>query len=155
MPDGLPPALDNVLRSSGIDPNNPDVVRTAELTLQITSLSLPLPPPEVLSEYERSFPGLVNRLIAWTDEQRKHRFRLEARRAEREERRLDRAQIFAAIISIVGLALSAYVSTAASSFGYAVSNWIVPCVIAVVAIGGPTAAVYLARRNLKEAPKSD
>jgi uncharacterized membrane protein len=152
--EGLPPSIDVALRSHGLDTRDPDVLRAAEVTLQITNSSLPMPPPDVLVKYEKSFPGLVGRFIGWTEEQRKHRFSIEQTRVNREERRLDRSQIFAFITGLVSLGLATYTATISNSFG-PVASWIVPCVIAIVGIGGPTAAVYLSRMNIKDTNKSD
>jgi uncharacterized membrane protein len=110
--------------------------------------SLPLPPPPVLSAYDEAFPGLVEKLISWTEEQRNHRFKLERAHAERSETRLDRGQWIAGIVAIGGLVLASIVGVVGSSSA--------ATVIAIVAVGGPTAAIAIASRQRQDtsAPKA-
>jgi len=56
--------------------------------------------------------------------------------AEGAERRANRGQFIMAFIAVFGLSLSAYVGLK--------GNWIVGSVLAVVSIGGPTAATAIA-----------
>jgi hypothetical protein len=72
----IPPGLDTVLRKAGIDPT-PDVTKAIEISLMMFRGSLPLPPPPILAEYEKTFPGLTEKIIHWTEEQRTHRQSLE------------------------------------------------------------------------------
>jgi uncharacterized membrane protein len=65
--------------------------------------SLPLPPPVVLQEYNSAFPGLVQQIVAWTEEQRQHRMALERLRTQSSERKLNRAQWIAATVALGGL----------------------------------------------------
>ncbi|WP_423868964.1 DUF2335 domain-containing protein [Bradyrhizobium sp.] len=94
-------------------------------------------PPEILAQYEREFPGLADRLVNWTEQQRSHRQSLERQRTDGSERRMDRSQLIAGTVAVWGITLSALVGI----FG---SPWAAG-VIAVVAIGGPTAAIWLAK----------
>jgi uncharacterized membrane protein len=45
--------------------------------LKISSFSGPLPPPEILAEYERIIPGGANRIMVMAETQAKHRQELE------------------------------------------------------------------------------
>jgi uncharacterized membrane protein len=101
--------------------------------------SLPLPPPSVLAEYNAAYPGLVDKIVEWTEIQRQHRQALERQTAEGSERPMNRGQLIAATVAIWGLTLAAAVGI----FG----NPYVATVIAIVAIGGPTAALLLARNT--------
>jgi uncharacterized membrane protein len=94
----------------------------------MASGSLPLPPASILSEYNQAFPGLVEKIIFWTEEQRKHRQLLERQRAERVE---GRSNFF----------VGTYVGGCRCYF---CNPWAAG-VIAIVSIGGPTAAIWLAR----------
>lgn len=58
--------------------------------------SLPLPPAAVLSDYNEEFPGLVDKIVQWTDDQRQHRMTLEMRTTIGAEKRMDRGQLIAA-----------------------------------------------------------
>jgi uncharacterized membrane protein len=108
--------------------------------------SLPLPPPALLSEYDRAFPGLVQKIIEWTEEQRKHRHKLEDKVTTGSEKRMDRGQIIAGVVAVWGLTLAAICAI----FG----NPYAAGVIAIVAIGGPTAAIFLARTGKTQPPAS-
>jgi uncharacterized membrane protein len=100
---------------------------------------LPLPPAPILAEYEKAYPGLIAKFVEWTDSQRGHRQALENLRQERSERRMDRGQIIAGSVALWGLTVAAVVGI----FG---NPWVAG-IIAIVAIGGPTAAVILARNT--------
>src|SRR4051794_27951733 len=78
----ISPGLDTVLRKAGIDTRDPKVTKAIEITQtqMILSGSLPLPPPIVLEEYNAAFPGLVEQIVVWTEEQRRHRMKLERER---------------------------------------------------------------------------
>jgi uncharacterized membrane protein len=113
--------------------------------MMMASGSLPLPPPAVLSDYNEAFPGLVEKIVDWTEEQRQHRMRLENQVTAGTENRMNRGQLIAASVAIIGLGLAALVGI--------VGNPYVAMVIAVVSIGGPTAAVYLARGGVTPTPR--
>jgi uncharacterized membrane protein len=99
--------------------------------------SLPLAPPPILKEYQSIKPELVDKLIEWTEKQATHRRDLERIRTERSENRFDRGQKIAASVALGGLILAA-------GEGILGNPW-VAAIIAVVAIGGPTAAIIMAR----------
>jgi uncharacterized membrane protein len=131
----IPPGLDSVLRTAGIDPT-PELTKAIEISLMMFSGSLPLPPPPILAEYEKAFPGLVLKIIKWTEEQRSHRQALERQRTSGSENRMDRGQYIAGAVAIWGLTMAAVAGIWSTFVGV---------VIAIVAIGGPTAAIWLAR----------
>jgi uncharacterized membrane protein len=90
-----------------------------------------------LAEYNATIPGLGDKTVVWTEEQRKHRQSLEKQRTDGSERRMDRAQISAAAIAVWGLTMAAAVGIFGSLY--------VGIALAIVSIGGPTAAIWLAR----------
>ena len=137
----LPPSLDKALRKAGINPSDPDVTKTLEISFSMltASGSLPLPPPAILNDYNRAYPGLVDKIIGWTEEQRRHRMALENMVTNGAENRMNKGQLVGACVALIGLGLSALVGI--------IGNPYVAGVIAVVSIGGPTAAIYLARAN--------
>lgn len=142
----IPPGLDSALRASGIDPKDPTVTRALEISLMMFSGSLPLAPPPILKEYQSIKPEIVDKLIEWTETQAAHRRDLERTRTERSENRFDRGQKIAAAVALGGLILAA----AEGVFG---NPW-VAAVIAIVAIGGPTAAIIMARNmRAQQTPK--
>ena len=85
LPDILPRVLDGALRSAGLDISDPKISRAVEVTMMVASGPLPLPPPDILEAYETRFPGLVDRFIGWTEEQRQHRFANETERNRRDD----------------------------------------------------------------------
>jgi hypothetical protein len=53
----IPTTLDTVLRTAGVDTTDPKVSKVIELiSLTMFRGSLPLPPPEVLVEYNNAYP---------------------------------------------------------------------------------------------------
>jgi len=142
----VPAALGEALRGAGIDPGDPKVSKAIEISLMLFSGPLPLPPPHLWEAWERTHPGVTEKIVEWTDRQSKHRQFLERLRAERSENRLDRAQFIAASVAIGGLCLSAVVGILGSP--------VVASIIAIVSVGGPTAATaFVAWRNGKAPSK--
>jgi uncharacterized membrane protein len=141
----VPPAIDAALRSAGVDPQDPNITKTVGISLNMMTARghLPLPPPQLLNEYDQVYPGLTAKIVAWTDEQRHHRMELERLVTTGSESRMNRGQVIAGAVALCGLCLAALVGT----YG---NPWVAG-VIAVVSVGGPTAAVYLARGEM--APK--
>jgi uncharacterized membrane protein len=138
QPEIIPPALDSALQRAGIDTRDPQVFRALEISLtMMVSGSLPLPPPQILQEYKSISPALVEKFVEWTELQSAHRRELERTGTERAERRFDRGQWIAATVATGGLLLAAVVGI----FG---NPWVAG-MIAIVAVGGPTAAIWLAR----------
>jgi uncharacterized membrane protein len=141
--DLLPPGLDKALRTAGVDPQDPNVTKTLDISLNLMMArgSLPLPPPALLSEYDRAFPGLVGKIIEWTESQRSHRLKLEKQVTDGAERRMDRGQFIAGATALCGLGMATICGI--------IGNPFVACTIAIVAIGGPAAAIVLAARSEK------
>ena len=139
LPEILPPALEGALETAGVDVNNPQVTKAVQVSASffVARGSLPIMPPEILAEYEREFPGLGHKIIDWTEQQRNHRQSLERQRTEGSETRMNRGQLIAGGVAVWGVSLAALVGI----FGNA---WAAG-VIAIVSIGGPTAAIWLAR----------
>lgn len=74
----------------------------------IAQFSSPLPPPEILANYERAQPGLINKIIEMTEKESNHRRELEKQKllAEIESLRggdtlISRAQFFALVIAVL------------------------------------------------------
>jgi hypothetical protein len=106
----LPPGLNSALRTAGIDPTNPEIFRAVEISLTMMfSGSLPIAPPQVLNEYKKVDPALVQKLVDWTEQQSKHRRGIENLKANRSEARLDRGQLIGAAVALGGLTLATVV----------------------------------------------
>ena len=97
----------------------------------------PLPSPEVLAEFDEVVPGLAERIVVAWETQTAHRQSLEVGAVGRSDRRKDRAQIFSFATSIAGVIAAGLVGVH--------GHWSAAIGIAAVAVGGPGAALYLAR----------
>jgi uncharacterized membrane protein len=88
------------------------VQRTIEV-IRVSSISargtLPLPPPQLLAEYQDVLPDLPQRLINWTETQSAHRRELEMLQAEGQEKRMNRGQSGALAVSVIGLVIAGIV----------------------------------------------
>ena len=135
LPSDIGPGLRSALEEAGVDPADPSVSKVLEISLMAFSGSLPLPPALLLKEWEECYPGITGKLIEWTEQQAEHRRALD----KSEESRLNRGQAIAGAVALGGLALA----TVCGIFG----NPVVASIIAVVAVGGPTAAVVIARSD--------
>ena len=141
--DIVSPALESILRNAGVDPTDPNVSKALEVSLTMMfSGSLPLAPPPILKEYGNIRPELIDKLIEWTEQQSAHRRKLERLRTEGSERRLNRSQWIGAAVALGGLGLAAIVGSYSASTAIA---------IVLVAVGGPTAAIWLAH-NMRRPP---
>lgn len=74
----------------------------------IAQFSSPLPPPEVLANYERAQEGLISKIIEMIEAESKHRRELEIEKIKAEVQSLQRgdllisrAQIFAFLIAVI------------------------------------------------------
>jgi uncharacterized membrane protein len=133
LPDIIPPEAVEVLRKAGID--SPEKA-AAVITVAASVSRSPYPSPEMLRAYEDFRPGMADQVLQQVHEQRKHRQNLEKLRTKGSERRMNHAQRNSLIIAILSIFLAA---------GAAYYSTIVAGVIAVVGVGGPSAATILAR----------
>jgi uncharacterized membrane protein len=140
----VPAALESVLRNVGVDPRDPNVSKALEISLTMMfSGSLPLAPPPILSEYGKIRPELIDKLVQWTEQQARHRREMERLRTEGSEKRMFRAQWIGAAVALGGLILSAIVAQYSTAAAIA---------IALVCVGGPTAAIWLAHNMRRPSP---
>jgi uncharacterized membrane protein len=139
----IPPDLEAFLRKIGVDPT--DVSRALQITLTSLTMSgsLPLAPPPILREYGNIRPELIDKLVEWTEQQSTHRREMERLRTEGSEKRMHRAQWIGASVALGGLSLAAYVAHYSTAAAIA---------IALVSVGGPTAAIWLAHNMRRPTP---
>jgi hypothetical protein len=90
----------------------------------------------MLHAYDEYKPGMGTEVVEWLKDQTRHRQGLERNRTDGSERRLNQSQIFAFVIGMAGLVIAA-IASYWSTF--------VAAVIAIVAVGGPSAASIMAR----------
>lgn len=142
LSEGIPAPLERALREAGVNTHDPEVQRTLQV-ISVSSIvargTLPLPPPQLLAEYQQVLPDLPQRLINWTETQSAHRRELELLKAEGQERRMNRGQWGALAVSLIGLVIAGVVGV----YG----NGITASFIALFSVGGPAAAVLLASNS--------
>ncbi len=88
----------------------------------------------MLAEYDQYKAGFSDRVIEKINKESEHRHQLN----NRDERRKDRSQIFGFVTALAGMGIAA--ATAILSDSYVVAS-----IIAIVSVGGPSAANVLAR----------
>jgi uncharacterized membrane protein len=130
----IPPEITSAFRTAGVDPSNPGISRAIQFSLML--FGGPIPPPSLLAEYNKAMPGLGDKIVGWTEQQRDHRQSMERERLRGSQNRQNRGQLIAALVAFWGLTLSAVV-------GIWGSPW-VGGILAVVSVGGPVAAIVLA-----------
>ena len=130
----LPPEAVTRIARAGVDPNDPRIQSVIAIA---TAYGGPIPSPEMLNAYRSVHPDLPEKIVQWTEVQMAHRHALENASAHGSERRMNMGQVFTFAGAIIGLTLAAGVGVA--------GNTVVGSVIAIVAVGGPTAAFILAR----------
>lgn len=130
-------ALRTVLTRLGIDPDEPSA-QVIISAVHTRTFQGPIPSPDTLRQYGDVVPGLERRIVEAWDDERKHRHSLENRAFTGDEGRMTRAQYHALAVGLVGI-------FAASAVAIFIDGWVVPAVIAIVAVGGPNAATALSR----------
>lgn len=119
---------------AGVDPSNPGVSKAIQFTLM--QFGGPIPPPSLLAEYNKVMPGLGDKIVSWTEQQKDHRQSIERGGFNGSQTRQNRGQLIAALVAFWGLTLSGVV-------GIWGSPWVAG-ILAVVSVGGPVAAIVLA-----------
>lgn len=79
---------------------------SAQIRAQMAFHSGPLPPPEILENYERVVPGSAERILVMAENQSAHRQKLESRYLSAETRNSLLGIIFALLLGITGLSIS-------------------------------------------------
>lgn len=130
----LSPDILHTLRDSGV---SEDVVRQLAINIRSVSVRSPLPPPEMLREYEEIIPGFGSRLLDSMDEQRRARLENERLPIVGAERRMDRSQIGSLLVVLVGLCLATFLGNG--------GHYWIAAIIALISVGGPAVALILGR----------
>jgi uncharacterized membrane protein len=119
------------------------------------SFSGPLPPPELLAEYEKSCPGAADRIISIAEKESEHRrsieqtlVRSETEQAARDSHEARRGQICALVITLSAIVAGAYTAL----HGHEIAR----SIIGVGGIGGIVTSFLVgqARRNQNETEES-
>ena len=85
------------------------------------SFSGPIPPPQILEQYDLILPGAAERILKMAEDQSSHRRSLEKQIVQAEIRQVRLGQILGFIIAIFGLTVSALIAI----FGSAVAGGII------------------------------
>jgi uncharacterized membrane protein len=112
----------------------------------------PLPAPSTLAEYDKSFPGLGERIVKWTEDEMRHRHKKEAESMAYNNRELEysadanrRGQIFGLII-----ALSSFITCIIS---LAMGSTTTATALGSTTVLGLTATFVYRRKNPPKEPK--
>jgi len=99
----------NEERDDPTPPERPDPSRLeTRLIVTHTSFVGPLPPPVILEQFERIAPGAANRILAFAEDQFRHRRSIEAQIVNSRTRAMSRGQWLAFVVLIVGMGLGAW-----------------------------------------------
>ncbi|HEY4520955.1 MAG TPA: DUF2335 domain-containing protein [Candidatus Paceibacterota bacterium] len=80
------------------------------MLVQHQEFSGPLPPPEVLRQFDQVVPGAAERIIKMAEQQFAHRTELEKKVIDSDIRQSTQGQVLGFTIAIVGLLVSAIIS---------------------------------------------
>ena len=72
------------------------------------SFAGPLPPPVVLEHFERILPGAANRILAYAEDQLRHRRLIETRLLQAKTRAMSRGQWLGFTVVLVGMGIGAW-----------------------------------------------
>lgn len=136
-PEEFAGALQGLFEELGIKENDPRVRIMLSEVKTLVGYHGPIPPPQMLAEYDSVHPGLANRIIEGWENQAQHRKDLETKTTDGSEGRMDRSQRNALWISLAGILAAAVVGI--------LDGWAAASFIVVTAVGGPNAATILAR----------
>jgi len=98
----LPDSIKDLIDKSQIHTDEKEAIEV-EIA---SSFKGPLPPPELLCEYDKIVEGGAERMFLSYETQSQHRMNLEAHVIKEELRQSSRGQLFGFIISVFGLLLS-------------------------------------------------
>lgn len=136
-PGELADALRGIFEQLGISEDDPRARIVISEVRTLIGYRGPIPPPEMLAEYDKILPGLANRIVEAWEAQFQHRKDLENSTTRASENRMDRSQRNALIVSLAGILMAGVVGI----WG----NWVAAAIIVAVAVGGPNVATIIAR----------
>jgi uncharacterized membrane protein len=120
-------------------PSSPQIIAEA------TSFSGPLPPPDLLEAYERTQPGLSDRIVRMAESEQTHRQRLENREHQ--------SQVTLRIIGLLGGIVLAVLGILAGGYLVLHDKALAGFTLFVGALGGLIAtAIYKHRQEAAKAP---
>jgi uncharacterized membrane protein len=112
----------------------------------------PLPPPSILAEYDKFFPGLGEKIVKWTEDETLHRHKKEDESMAYNNRELEysadanrRGQVFGLII-----ALSSFITCI---IALAMGSTITAAALGSTTVVGLTTTFVYGRKNPPKEPK--
>lgn len=85
------------------------------VAMEATAYTGPLPPPDMLEQYNRAFPGCAERIVRMAEDRLRHRQALEKSVVESKIRNERLGQWFAFILGMAGIAGAVYLVTIGKS----------------------------------------
>lgn len=121
------------------------------LHAQFEMIRSPLLPPRLLKEYDEVVPGLAVKLVEWTEAESDHRRNMEKLAFDATRSLQGKGQWFGLTVSILGLCLAALIVLLSPT------KWsaLVAIVVAIVSVGGPFAARFLAARFNRQSESNE
>jgi uncharacterized membrane protein len=118
------------------------LLRAAHLSITTeSSFSGPIPPPDLLAEYERILPSSASRIFEMAERQSAHRQQLENNAISHQLKQSGRGQLFGFILGIIGV----IGATVVGIFGH----WGVGVAVAAGTLGTLTASFVIGQSNQK------
>lgn len=92
--------------------------RSSQVSIQETQVwSAPIPPPELLQQYNEIIPNGADRILAMAENQSAHRIRMESMAIKANLNRATRGQLFAFLISILAISGGIYLAVIGKELG--------------------------------------
>jgi uncharacterized membrane protein len=89
--------------------------QTSTTQIRRVTFQGPLPPPEILAQYNQITPGFADRIISLTEAEQKHRHQVEATVVGQTFEEQKRGQVFGLIIGIVAIVAGTIAAIAGST----------------------------------------
>jgi hypothetical protein len=155
-PAGIPSVLPEQLLREISDALGPQKVQQLESVIfRYATYRGEWPPVELIAEWEAALPGLGTTIVASIKARSEARAVADKEHAMRADARMDRGQYFGFSIALLSIMGAVYIATLPAS----PTTAIIPTVLLVAGIGGPSVARVLADqiylRNTQVPPRAD
>lgn len=114
-----------------------------EILAQITMG--PYPPPDMMAEYKKSCPEVYKQIVDGVKTQREHRISQETKQVDQKIKTLSNSERTQAYLSYIALLGSLLIIIGQLGYYGEVKHWIIPAILAVIAIGGKPVATIVAQ----------
>ena len=96
----------------------------------------PIPPPDIMEQYEKTLPGSADRIIKMAENQSEHRQSLEKQRLSFSNREVHLGQIFGFLIGAIAIVTGGYIALSGSQIsGGVMGTSVVIGLVSVFVIG--------------------